>query len=98
MNKISKRSLNFSVRALTELEDILTSVGEYTNSARSVAKLRSLFFEKFDFISEFPKAYKVQSDGSRYAFCQRYRIVYEYNEVENNVFILTVLHSLKKYP
>lgn len=82
--------------AKEDMKGILRSVGEYTGSVTSVAKLRNEFLEKFELIAFLPKGAKEQPDGNRHSFCRRYRIIYR--EIGDEVHILTVMHSLKKYP
>lgn len=83
-------------RAKEDIKGILRNVGEYSGSETTIVKLRNEFLEKFELISLLPKAAKIQPDGNRHLFCRRYRIVYR--EVGDEIYVLTVVHSLKKYP
>lgn len=52
--------------------------------------------EKIELIGRLPKVFKLQPDGNRHAFCRRYRIIYR--EINTEIHILTIIHSLRKYP
>ncbi|HGO5815817.1 TPA: type II toxin-antitoxin system RelE/ParE family toxin [Mannheimia haemolytica] len=89
--------LVISPSAKNDIAQILKNVGEYTGSSVTVSKLRNEFLDKFEHISYFPRSYKLLDDGTRQAFCRRYRIIYK--ETENGeIQIITVIHSLRKYP
>ncbi|MGR3808210.1 type II toxin-antitoxin system RelE/ParE family toxin [Pasteurella testudinis] len=92
----SKKKLLISAEAKRDLANIIQSVGEYTGSELSMAKLAHEFKEKFEFITLLPKAAKQSNDGTRQTFCRRYRIIYR--EFGDYVQILTVIHCLRKYP
>ncbi|KAE9525781.1 type II toxin-antitoxin system RelE/ParE family toxin [Testudinibacter aquarius] len=90
--------LVLSDKTIIDIEGILRNVSEYTSSLASIVKLEAELSEKFEQIAFLPRGFKLQEDGTRHAFCRRYRIVYEYNEIKDEIIILTVLHSLRKYP
>lgn len=90
------KKLRISTEAKRDLANIIQSVGEYTGSELSMAKLAAEFKEKFEFIALLPKAAKQLNDGTRQTFCRRYRIIYR--EFGDNIQILAVMHSLRKYP
>lgn len=90
------KKIVITANAKADISSILRSVGEYTGSTISMIKLRDEFLEKFDYISYLPKGAKLLDDGNRQTFCRRYRIIY--HEFDNEVHILTVIHSLRKYP
>ena len=90
------KRLVISAQAKRDFADILYRVGEYTGSELSIAKLANEFSEKLEYLSHFPKSSRMLNDGTRQAFCRRYRIIYL--ETAESVEIITVLHSLRKYP
>ena len=90
------KPLIISMKAAKELNEILKNIGEFTGSANSIMKFKTGFQQKFAYISNFPKACRMLEDGTRQAFYQRYRIIYQ--EFDNEILIITVKHSLKKYP
>ena len=90
------KSLIISARAKKNLAVIMNNIADYTKSPSSVSKLAKDFSHKFAQIASFPKACPSLSDGTRQTFCRRYRIVYR--ESEHHIEIITVVHSLQKYP
>lgn len=88
--------LVISHRAKQDIKHILENVGEYTGSVRTIEKLRNEFLEKFNQILLLPRSARLLDDGTRQTFCRRYRIIYQ--QIDDEIHILTVVHSLKKYP
>ncbi len=41
---------------------------------------------------------RLRDDGSREAFARKYRIVYDFDEIADEVVILSVIHSSRIYP
>lgn len=90
------KALIVSDKAQENLRNIISSVVEYTTHAASGVKLATEIYEKYDLISMLPKCGKLRDDGTRELFARSYRIVYE--ETEDSVVILTVIHARKLYP
>lgn len=89
------KSVILSLEAEIELSQILDFVAEYTYILSS-KKLLDEFLEKFEYIGFLPKSYKLLGNVTRETFCRSYRIAYE--ETDDYVQILTVIHSRRKYP
>lgn len=83
--------------AAQNIEDILTSVYEFTGFISTPQKLFSEFQKTFDLISFMPQAAgRLREDGDREAFCRAYRIVYR--QQNDEIVIITVIHSRRIYP
>ncbi len=85
-----------SADAKNDIREIMQNVIDYTSYTSSGVKLYNEFREKFDLIAMLPKCGKRREDGTREIFARSYRIVYE--EIEDAVVILTVIHARRLYP
>lgn len=84
-------------RAANDIDTILSSVIEFTGFETSGIRLFEEFAEKFDIIGFMPTIGRVrEEDGTRETFARNYRIIYE--EKDNVVYILTVIHCSRLYP
>ncbi|MFA9487961.1 MULTISPECIES: type II toxin-antitoxin system RelE/ParE family toxin [unclassified Mannheimia] len=91
------KTLRISSRAQNDIEEILASVIEYTGFESSGIRLQDDIYQKFETIAYMPSAAgRLREDGTREAFTRRYRIVY--TELENEVWIITIIHSSRLYP
>lgn len=88
--------VTLSHKARFHLDEIIANVVEYTGSAISGKRLLEEFYEKFELIGFLPKSNKLLENGTREAFCRSYRIIYE--ELDDEVRILMIMHSRKKFP
>ncbi|WP_306291871.1 type II toxin-antitoxin system RelE/ParE family toxin [Rodentibacter trehalosifermentans] len=69
----------------------------YTGFEMSGIRLYERIFDKIESIGFMPRAIgRLREDGSREAFIRGYRIVYE--EKDNHIFIVAVVHSSRLYP
>lgn len=82
--------------AANDIDTILSDVIEFTGFKKSGIDLFEEFAEKFDIIGFMPTIGRVREDGTRETFVRNYRIVYE--EINNVVYILTVIHCSRLYP
>lgn len=85
-----------SASAQRDLTEIVENVVDYTGHTASGVKLFNEIYEKFDLISQLPKCGKSREDGTREIFARSYRIVYQ--ELDETVQILTVIHARRLYP
>ncbi|WP_439258263.1 type II toxin-antitoxin system RelE/ParE family toxin [Lonepinella sp. BR2271] len=85
-----------SKEANKDIDDILESIYQYTLFASTPQKLYDEFRRTFRLLGIAPKMGKLQPDGTRIIFCRHYRIIYQ--EVDDRVEILTVIHSRRLYP
>lgn len=83
--------------AAQRVQEILTSVYEFTGFASTPQKLLAEFEKTFDLIAYMPTAAgRIIQGNRREAFCRGYRIVYDI--VGDEVHIQTVIHSRRLYP
>ena len=83
--------------AQNDIDHIVENVTEFTYSFISGMKLYEDLHAKIDMIAFMPAAMgRMRDDGSREAFCRGYRIVY--NIVDDEVHIITIIHSRRLYP
>lgn len=90
------KKLVVSKNARNDITGIMKNVVDYTSHTTSGIKIYNEIREKFDLITMLPKCGKQKDDGTREIFARSYRIVYE--EMEDSVVILTVIHARKLYP
>ncbi|OBW91267.1 plasmid stabilization system protein [Gallibacterium genomosp. 3] len=90
------KSVVISQRAATDIDIILSNVIEFTGFEISGIRLFEEFSEKFDIIQFMPEIGRLREDGTRETFARNYRIIYE--EIDNIVYILTVIHCSRLYP
>ncbi|VGM96716.1 Plasmid stabilisation system protein [uncultured Avibacterium sp.] len=90
------KKLEVTLPAIRQLDEILSSVSDYTGSLKSSEKLNSELQKVFQRIAFLPKIGKKRDDETRELFCRHYRIVYR--EYDDRVEIITVIHSRRKYP
>ncbi|TDF43998.1 type II toxin-antitoxin system RelE/ParE family toxin [Histophilus somni] len=84
-------------QALNQINEIIENVIEFTGYEASGIRLFEDIYDKIAQIEFMPLAVgRLRDDGTREAFVRRYRIVYEIKE--NQIFILTVIHSCRIYP
>lgn len=89
-------NLILTPKARNNLEEIIDNVIEFTGFEQSGIKLYNEIFKKLELLSFMPNIGTHRSDGTLETFVRNYRIVYE---IENdNVFILTIIHTRKLYP
>lgn len=90
------KSVIISDDAQENLENIFDNVVEYTSHTSSGVKLMEELYGKFDLIAMLPRCGKRRDDDTREIFARSYRIVYQENE--NSVEILAVIHARRLYP
>lgn len=89
--------LRITKKAHNDLAEILANVIEYTGFEYSGIRLQEEIYDKFGVIAYMPSAAgRLRNDGTREAFARRYRIIYK--EFENEVWIVTTIHSSRLYP
>ncbi len=86
-------------QALQQINEILVNVVEFTGFDVSAIRLSDEIYEKIERITFMPLAIgRLRDDGSREAFARKYRIVYDFDEIADEVVILSVIHSSRIYP
>lgn len=91
------RNYIVSPQAQDNLEDIFLNVAFYTYSYQSAEKLFDELFGVFELLSLFPTmGIEGNITGTREFYKRGYRIVYEIQHEQ--VIILAVLHTKRKYP
>lgn len=91
------KALRVSTKAQSDIEEIVASVIEYTGFESSGIRLQEDIYQKLEAIAYMPSAVgRLREDGKREAFIRRYRIVYV--ELDDEVWIVTVIHSSRLYP
>lgn len=88
--------LHLSIDAKNDINEILANVTEFTSFSSSAEKLLNEFRQTFNRLSLFPYSGKSIDDQLRETFCRGYRIVYEI--IDDEIYILTVIHSRRLYP
>ena len=85
-------------KAKRNIAQILDNVIEYTSHTETGTRLYSELVEKFNLIGMLPKCGKPRADqmSTREVFSRSYRIVYQ--EFDDHIKILTVIHSRQLYP
>lgn len=84
-------------KAISNINEILQSVVEYTGFESSAIRLNNEIYEKIESIGFMPAGMgRKRDDGLREAFVRRYRIVYQ--ELPDAVLIVAVIHSSRLYP
>ena len=83
--------------AMKDIDDILTSVYEFTGFISTPQKLMADFEKTFGLIAFMPNAIgRLREDGDREAFCRGYRIVYQ--QEGELITIISIIHSRRLYP
>lgn len=90
------KSVVITERAANDIDTILSNVIEFTGFEISGIRLFNELSEKFDIIGFMPTIGRIRDDGTRETFARNYRIIYQ--EVDNVVYILTVIHCSRLYP
>lgn len=90
------KSWVLSQEATDNIQEIMQSVASFTGYWTSAAVLLEDLQAKFDLLAFMPNIGKQRADGTRETFCRGYRIVYDC--VEDNLYIITVIHSRRLYP
>lgn len=85
-----------TTQAQNAINEILMGVVEYTGFEASAIALEGDLYAKFDLLAFMPNIGKQRADGTRETFCRGYRIVYDC--IEDNLYIITVIHSRRLYP
>ncbi|QHB17871.1 type II toxin-antitoxin system RelE/ParE family toxin [Mannheimia pernigra] len=85
-------------QALSQFDEIVKSVIEFTGFETSGIRLQSDIFDKIEQIAFMPLSGRVREDGTRETFVRRYRIVYDYDRQADEVIILAIIHSSRLYP
>lgn len=85
-------------QALSQFDEIVKSVIEFTGFETSGIRLQSDIFDKIEQIAFMPLSGRAREDGTRETFVRRYRIVYDYDRQADEVIILAIIHSSRLYP
>lgn len=86
-------------QAMQQLDEILANVIEFTGFEVSAIRLSDDIYDKLEQIGYMPLATgKLRDDGAREAFVRRYRIVYDFNQQQDEIAILAIIHSSRLYP
>lgn len=86
-----------SPNALNNIRECVVQAILYTGFETAGVRLQESIFDKIEAIRFMPKAIgRLREDGTREAFVRGYRIVYE--EKDEHILILTVIHSCRLYP
>lgn len=95
MSKVKK--VIITQKAQQDIDEIIEGIIEYTGFEVSGIRLYNELYEKFELIGFMPSGIgRLRDDGTRETFTRRYRIVYK--EFDDEVWIITVIHSSRIYP
>ncbi|QTM01899.1 type II toxin-antitoxin system RelE/ParE family toxin [Mannheimia sp. ZY171111] len=89
-------NLILTPRARSNIDEILENVIEFTGYEQSGLKLYDDIVKKLELLAFMPTIGLVRDDGTRETFVRNYRIVYEI--IEEDVFIITIIHTRRLYP
>lgn len=78
------------------VKEILSSVEDFTGYWASAVSLWNDLQDKFNLLVFMPTIGKVREDGTMETFCRKYRIIYR--QINDEILILTVIHSSRIYP
>ena len=77
----------------------MANIVEFTSFPLSGVKFLDDIYQHIELIGFMPEAIgrqRPESKNIRESFCRRYRVIYEI--VDQTVYIITVIHSRRKYP
>lgn len=95
MSKVKK--VIITQKAQQDIDEIIEGIIEYTGFEVSGIRLYNELYEKFELIGFMSSGIgRLRDDGTRETFTRRYRIIYK--EFDDEVWIITVIHSSRIYP
>lgn len=89
-------NLILTAQAENDIDEIIDNVVEFTGYEQSGIRLHADIFKKLSLLEFMLSIGIARDDGTRESFVRNYRIVYEI--IEEDVFIITIIHTRRLYP